>query len=140
MLQRNVAAGGGSNERIARFVSVRHISTVRASKSVRPVLNGRSSLPVIEPVPARTTEHFSGYHVRLTSVGPYRIFGYLSVPTGTGPFPALLETPRYGSVINPPHFDDRMRYVVFTFTHRGQRLSDQPFAAGSPAAQPRHLG
>ena len=58
--------------------------------------------PVLERVPRRCTEDFTGYEVRLTSLGPYRIFGYLSVPTGDGPFPALLTTPRYGSVNNPP--------------------------------------
>ena len=34
-------------------------------------------------------------------------------------------TPRYGSVNNPPHTDDRERYVVFTLMHRGQRLADR---------------
>jgi cephalosporin-C deacetylase len=82
--------------------------------------------------PRRSTEFSTGYDVRLTSIGPYRIFGYLSVPQGEGPFPALLYTPRYGSVNNPPHYDDRQRYVVLTLMHRGQRLADQPFAAEYP--------
>ena len=82
--------------------------------------------------PARTTEFATAYDVRLTSIGPYRIFGYFSVPTGKGPFPALLVTPRYGSVNNPPHWDDRRRYAVLTLMHRGQRLADEPFAAAYP--------
>ncbi|MGH2532104.1 MAG: acetylxylan esterase [Thermomicrobiales bacterium] len=82
--------------------------------------------------PRRSTEFSTGYDVRLTSIGPYRIFGYLSVPKGSGPFPALLNTPRYGSVNAPPHYDDRQRYVVLTLMHRGQRLADQPFAAEYP--------
>ncbi|MBX3071430.1 MAG: acetylxylan esterase [Thermomicrobiales bacterium] len=80
----------------------------------------------------RSNEHSTMYFVRLTSVGPYRIFAYLSIPHGDGPFPALLQTPRYGSVNNPPHFDDRQRFVVMTLMHRGQRLADKPYAAAYP--------
>src|SRR5882757_4139931 len=93
----------------------------------------------IEPIPKRSTEDFTGYEMRLNSIGPYRIFGYLSIPTGAGPFPALLETPRYGSVINPPHYDDRLRYVTLTVAHRGQRLADVPFAAEYPGLLTRGI-
>jgi cephalosporin-C deacetylase len=88
--------------------------------------------PVLERVPRRCTADFTGYEVRLTSIGPYRIFGYLSVPTGEGPFPGLLTTPRYGSVNNPPHYNDRLRYVTLTIAHRGQRTADSPYAAAYP--------
>jgi cephalosporin-C deacetylase len=88
--------------------------------------------PVLDRVPRRCTADFTGYEVRLTSIGPYRIFGYLSVPTGEGPFPALLTTPRYGSVNNPPHYNDRLRYVTLTIAHRGQRTADSPYAAAYP--------
>jgi cephalosporin-C deacetylase len=88
--------------------------------------------PVLERIPRRCTADFTGYEVRLTSIGPYRIFGYLSVPTGEGPFPALLTTPRYGSVNNPPHYNDRLRYVTLTIAHRGQRTADTPYAAAYP--------
>ena len=88
--------------------------------------------PVLEPVPSRTTSDYAFYNVRLTSVGPYRIAGYLSVPSGSGPFPAVLETPRYGSVNQVPHHNERLRYLVFTVIHRGQRRSDTPFAAAYP--------
>lgn len=88
--------------------------------------------PEVEPSPLRRTEYATVYHLRLTSNGPYRIFGYLSVPTGAGPFPGLVLTPRYGSVNNVPHPDDRRRYVVLQVAHRGQRLADQPFAAEYP--------
>lgn len=95
-------------------------------------LAGHPARPVLERVPGRCTEAFTGYEVRLTSIGPYRIFGYLSVPTGRGPFPALLTTPRYGSVNNPPHYNDRLRYVTLTIAHRGQRTADSPYAAAYP--------
>ncbi|HEY7031963.1 MAG TPA: acetylxylan esterase, partial [Thermomicrobiales bacterium] len=86
----------------------------------------------LEPSPRRSTAFAASYNLRLTSLGPYRIFGYYSVPHGDGPFPALLQTPRYGSVNNPPHGNDRRRYAVLTLMHRGQRLADQPFAAAYP--------
>lgn len=88
--------------------------------------------PELTAVPARSTVDYSFSAVRLTGLGPYRIFGYLSVPTGPGPFPGLLETPRYGSVNHLPHPHDRLRYVVFTVMHRGQRLADSPYAAAYP--------
>jgi cephalosporin-C deacetylase len=88
--------------------------------------------PVLDLVPSRSTDDFTGYEVRMTSLGDYRLFGYLSVPKGAGPFPGVLTTPNYGSVNNPPHYEDRLRYVMLTIMHRGQRLADSPFAAGYP--------
>src|SRR5262245_32262251 len=55
--------------------------------------------PEIDILPLRTTDFATLYGVRLTSLGPYRVFGYLSVPTGVGPFPALYYAPRYQSVL-----------------------------------------
>jgi cephalosporin-C deacetylase-like acetyl esterase len=83
-------------------------------------------------VPRRDNEFSTAYEVRLTSIGPYRIFGHLTIPRGEGLFPALINMPRYGSVNNPPHWDDRRRYVCLSLMHRGQRLADQPFAATYP--------
>jgi cephalosporin-C deacetylase-like acetyl esterase len=88
--------------------------------------------PELELLPLRCTDFARFYALRLTSIGPYRIYGYYSVPNGTGPFPGLLITPRYGSVNNPPHYDDRARYATLVLMHRGQRLADQPFAAKYP--------
>ncbi|GAA0588774.1 hypothetical protein HPO96_03280 [Kribbella sandramycini] len=88
--------------------------------------------PVLDPVPARTTAEATSFAVRLTSIGPYRIYGSLSIPTGEGPFPALLQVPRYGSVNNMAHVNDRSRYVVLTLMHRGQRLADDGFQAAYP--------
>lgn len=88
--------------------------------------------PVVEPDAAMSTDYFRCYRVRFTGLDGYRLFGYLSVPTGVGPFPAVLETPRHGSVNHPPHYNDRRRYVMFTMMHRGQRLADVPFTARYP--------
>src|SRR4051812_41336321 len=88
--------------------------------------------PGLEPLPLRSSEHYTCCILKLTSVGPYRIFGYYSVPTGPGPFPGLLMTPRYGSVNHVPDYAERCRYAVLQIMHRGQRLADQPFAAAYP--------
>ena len=88
--------------------------------------------PVLEEIPFRSNEHSTVYALSLTSIGPYRTFGYLCVPTGDGPFPAILQTPRYGSVNHIPDYNDRLRYVCLQMMHRGQRLADQPWAAAYP--------
>jgi cephalosporin-C deacetylase-like acetyl esterase len=79
-----------------------------------------------------SSERFTVWALRMTSIGPIRIFAYLSLPTGDGPFPAVLEAPRFGSVNLPPDYNDRLRYVVLTVMHRGQRLADDTFAAAYP--------
>ena len=88
--------------------------------------------PVLEEIPLRSNEHSTVYELSLTSIGPYRVFGYLCVPTGEGPFPAILQTPRYGSVNHIPDYNDRLRYICLQIMHRGQRLADQPYAAAYP--------
>jgi cephalosporin-C deacetylase len=89
-----------------------------------------------EPLPLRSTEFADCSGVRLTSIGPYRVFGYLSIPKGEGPFPALFHVPRLGSVVDVlPQGDPqarRGRYVTFSLSFRGQRRSDQPYAAAFP--------
>ncbi len=80
----------------------------------------------------RSNEFSTSYDVKLTSIGPYRIFAYLSIPKGDGPFPGLIYFPRYASVNQPTTWDDKQRYVTLTIMHRGQRLADQPFAASYP--------
>lgn len=88
--------------------------------------------PELELLPLRRTDFATVYGVKMTSIGPYRIFGYYSVPNGEGPFPGLLITPKYGSVNHLPHYDDRERYATLVLMHRGQRLADEPFAASYP--------
>jgi cephalosporin-C deacetylase len=101
-------------------------------KAVDDELAAIPARPVLDLVPQRTNDEATTYAVRLTSVGPYRVFGSLSIPVGDGPFPALLQVPRYGSVNNMAHPNDRSRYVVLTLMHRGQRLADEFFQAAYP--------
>ena len=92
--------------------------------------------PEVSEVPIRSTQFATAYRVHLTSVGPYRIFGHLSIPSGEGPFPARYYLPRYGSVVDPiPQGSanaHRREYVTFALGSRGQRGADQPFAASYP--------
>lgn len=105
----------------------------------RAVLGELASLPPaaeIEEISLRSTEFATAFGVRLTSVGPYRIFGYLSIPKGEGPFPARYFLPRYGSVADlvPQGSSNNQRrdYVTFSICARGQRRSDSPYAASFP--------
>jgi cephalosporin-C deacetylase len=88
--------------------------------------------PTLEKLAPNSDEYSTTYAAKFTSIGPYRIFGYLSIPNGTGPWPGLIYMPGYGSVNHEPHMDDRQRYVTLILMHRGQRLADQPFAAAYP--------
>ena len=92
--------------------------------------------PEIEEMPLRSTDYATAYRVRLTSIGPYRISGNLSVPKGDGPFPARYFPPRYGSVVDlvpqGTSNSQRRECVTFAIGVRGQRLSDQPYAASFP--------
>jgi cephalosporin-C deacetylase len=92
--------------------------------------------PEIDAIPLRSTEFATLYGVRLTSVGPYRLFGYLSIPAGRGPFPAIYYAPKYQSVLEiiPQGTANlqRSRYVTFSLAGRGQRNADTPYAAMFP--------
>ena len=92
--------------------------------------------PEVELLPLRSTDFATLYGVHLTSLGPYRLFGYLSLPTGKGPFPAIYYTPKYQSVLEiiPQGTANLQRsaYITFALAGRGQRHSDSPFAAMFP--------
>ena len=92
--------------------------------------------PEIDVLPLRSTDFATLYGVRLTSLGPYRLFGYLSIPTGDGPFPAIYYAPKYQSVLEiiPQGTANRQRsrYITFSLAGRGQRNADTPYAAMFP--------
>ena len=92
--------------------------------------------PEVEQIPLRSNDFATVYGVRLTSMGPYRISGYLSVPRGQGPFPARYFLPRYGSVSDlvpqGTANGQRRHYVTFSLSVRGQRRADSPYAASFP--------
>ena len=95
-------------------------------------------LASIKPAAERTELHLRSapeakvYGLKLTSLDHYRIFAYFCVPSGKGPFPVIYRLPNYGSVVHIPPFEERCKYISVALCHRGQRLSDQPFAAKYP--------
>ena len=47
-----------------------------------------------------STNYSTTYRINLASVQNRRVYGYISVPTGPGPFPAILSLPSYGTAAN----------------------------------------
>ncbi len=92
--------------------------------------------PEVEAVPMRDTDFATAYGVHFTGLGSYRLFAYLSIPKGEGPFPALYYTAGYGSVVTPipqgASNDIRSRHVTFSIAARGSRNADKPYAASFP--------
>jgi cephalosporin-C deacetylase len=90
----------------------------------------------VEAIPIRTNDSATMYGLRFTSLGSYRIFAYLSIPVGEGPFPAICWVPGSGSVISPiPQGSAsqlRSRFVAFSLAARGFRNADKPYAAAFP--------
>jgi len=100
--------------------------------------------PELEAIPLRSTAFATLYGVRLTSVGPYRLFAYLSIPTATGQFPAIYYSPKYQSVLEiiPQGTANliRSRYIIFSLAGRGQRNADTPYAAMFPGLLTEGIG
>ena len=80
----------------------------------------------------RSNETSIAHGLRFEGVGGYPLFAYFTVPRGEGPFPALFQTPGYGSVVGVPAQGRRARYAVMALCHRGQRLSDSGYSAAYP--------
>ena len=72
------------------------------------------------------------YQMHYTSADGFRLFAWLSVPEGRGPFPAIVRMPDYGSVHDIVYTSLREQAVVMNPTFRGQRHSDQVFQARFP--------
>ena len=72
------------------------------------------------------------FQMRYTGLKGYRLFAWLSIPQGIGPFPALLRMPDYGSVHDLIYTPLRSQAMVMNPTYRGQRHSDVPFQASYP--------
>ena len=105
-------------------------------QAVLAELAATPAAPEVEEIPLRSTDFATAYGVRLTSIGPYRIYAYLSIPHGAGPFPVRYHLPRYGSVTDlvPQGASNgqRREHITFAICVRGQRLADQPYAAAFP--------
>ena len=80
------------------------------------------------------------FEVGYNGLGGYRLFAWLSVPLGDGPFPGLVQMPDYGSAVDIPFTPLRHEAVVLNPSHRGQRRSDTPFEAHSPGLLTQGIG
>jgi cephalosporin-C deacetylase len=86
----------------------------------------------LEPDSFYSQPEWRVYRMRYTSLDGYRLFAWLSIPVGPGPFPALLRMPDYGSVHDIIYTPLRHDAIVMNATHRGQRHSDSTFRAQYP--------
>jgi cephalosporin-C deacetylase len=80
------------------------------------------------------------FQMRYSGLDGYRLFAWLSVPVGTGPFPALVRMPDYGSVHDLIYTTMRSGAVVMNPTYRGQRNSDLSFQAHYPGLLTEGIG
>ena len=56
-------------------------------------LDATPAEPEVEVIPLRETDFATLYGVQITSIGPYRLFGYLSVPRATARIPLYTGRP-----------------------------------------------
>ena len=89
-----------------------------------------------ETLPMRSTDFADLYGIHISSIGPYTIYGYLSIPKGDGPFPVIYYVPKNASVLEiiPQGTSNqiRSRYITFSLACRGMRTADSPYAAMYP--------
>lgn len=96
--------------------------------------------PEMELIPLRSSAEVHVYGARFTSIGPYRLFAYYALPAGPeageGPRGVEVRLPGYASVVGLPAGGLDRRWAgtraVLQLCHRGQRLSDRPYAAAYP--------
>lgn len=67
--------------------------------------NAQKNLLSNIPMDPQLTFHSSGdysttYRVNLANIDNRRVYGYVSIPNGNGPFPAVISMPAFGSIAN----------------------------------------
>ena len=86
--------------------------------------------------PLHSNEFCNCYEVFFLSFDSYKLFGYLSIPYGEGPFPAIFSGSSYRSAVEPlfqgEAKEKRGRFIIFSAASRGQRNADSPFVAKYP--------
>ena len=86
--------------------------------------------------PLHSNEFCKCYEVFFLSYDYYQLFGYLSIPFGKGPFPAIFSGSSYRSAVEPlfqgEAKEKRGRFVIFSAASRGQRNADKQFVAKYP--------
>lgn len=125
--------------------------------AVTAELDATEVAPECELMLLRSSAEVRLYTVRFTSIGPYRLFAYYAVPGGLNgpegsaglrregdhrlaerrqPLGVEVRLPGYASVVGVPAGGLDRRWTgtraVLQLCHRGQRLSDRPYAATYP--------
>jgi cephalosporin-C deacetylase len=54
--------------------------------------------PQLSPMPSQATPYSNTYRISIATVENRRVYGYITVPIGVGPFPAVLTLPPFGTV------------------------------------------
>ena len=80
------------------------------------------------------------FEVGYNGLEGYRLFAWLSIPRGDGPFPGLVQMPDYGSAVDIPFTPLRHVAAVLNPSHRGQRRSDSQFSANYPGLLTHGIG
>ena len=89
---------------------------------------------VVEPDSFYSQPEWAVYRMRYDSLDGYRLFAWLSVPSGhkNEKIPAVLRMPDYGSVHDLIYTPLRHELMVMNATYRGQRNSDLALQAQYP--------
>jgi cephalosporin-C deacetylase-like acetyl esterase len=101
----SVSAG---NETLVSYVAYRPFEIVASEEppadwqsfwnSQKQLLNAVS--PDVQVAFLSETLYTKTYALNMVVVGTQRLYGYLTIPTGTGPFPALIQLPPFGNSAN----------------------------------------
>lgn len=88
----------------------------------------KAELATVEPNYKVTERSNNGSHtvydVEMTSIGGYRLSGYLSVPNKDGKFPTIVTSCGYNTSAGVPDRNDE--FVQFIYNVRGQGISNTP--------------
>ena len=65
-------------------------------------------------------DYATTYRINLANINNRRVYGYLSIPNGTGPFPAMITFPSFGDVANialpEPELAEKGNVISLTIT------------------------
>ncbi len=85
-------------------------------------------------IPYNSTAYSTSYTVSLGNIDGRKVYGMLTVPNGTGPFPVVLKMPPYGSFPIPPEvqFAERTNAITLAITIHNAPVNQTDPNAYSP--------
>lgn len=93
----------------------------------------------LEKLDAFSNAKATGYRLSVVSTQGERIHGFLSVPAGKGPFPALVTFPGAGPGFNAPDSNWAANYGVLTLSMNVHKYAVPTNAADAARAQEKYL-